>query len=74
MDCTILAIAHRLNTIIDYDKIAVMDKGNIIEFDSPFNLLSRDSVFKEIVDESKDAHLLYNSANVPMVREQIEKF
>ncbi|KAG7197439.1 hypothetical protein KM043_013293 [Ampulex compressa] len=41
-DCTVLTIAHRLNTILDSDRVIVLDKGLIIEYDKPETLL-RDS-------------------------------
>ncbi|KAG8222673.1 hypothetical protein J437_LFUL002555 [Ladona fulva] len=45
-DCTILTIAHRLNTIMDSDRVIVLDKGQIVEFDPPRTLLeNRNSVF-----------------------------
>ncbi|OZJ06265.1 hypothetical protein BZG36_00792 [Bifiguratus adelaidae] len=39
VDCTILCIAHRLLTVIDYDRILVLDQGNVAEYDTPRNLI-----------------------------------
>lgn len=38
-DCTILCIAHRLHTVIEYDRILVLDQGTILEFASPLDLI-----------------------------------
>ncbi|RAL05511.1 putative ABC multidrug transporter [Aspergillus ibericus CBS 121593] len=48
-DCTIIAIAHRLRTIMDYDRVIVMGDGEIIENDSPKNLVSQKGVFWEML-------------------------
>lgn len=49
-DCTVLTVAHRLNTIIDSDRVLVMDAGIAVEFDSPYSLLKRSTgVFREMV-------------------------
>ena len=42
-DSTVLTIAHRLNTIMDYDKVLVMDQGRVVEFDKPEVLLQNDN-------------------------------
>lgn len=48
-DWTILAIAHKLDAILDYDKVAVLDDGKLMEFDAPRKLLSRqNSIFKDL--------------------------
>ncbi|KAF5567149.1 multidrug resistance-associated [Fusarium phyllophilum] len=38
-DCTIIMIAHRIDTLLDFDKVAVLDKGSLVEFGAPQELL-----------------------------------
>jgi len=38
---TIIAVAHKLDSILDYDKVALLHEGRIVEFDSPYELLSQ---------------------------------
>ena len=47
---TCITIAHRLNTIMDSDKVLVMDNGCVAEFDTPSKLLeNNDSMFSQLV-------------------------
>jgi ABC-type multidrug transport system fused ATPase/permease subunit len=60
-DCTILTIAHRLNTVMDYDKILVMDAGKVAEYDTPQALLdNKTSIFYSM---AKDAGLAGHNGN-----------
>lgn len=50
---TVLAIAHRLQTIVDFDKILVLGDGKVLEYDSPSNLLAdTSSVFSSMIKEA----------------------
>ncbi len=51
-DRTIITIAHRINTILDSDKIVVLDHGEVAEFDSPSELVRQKGLFYELVKES----------------------
>ncbi|TDL20550.1 P-loop containing nucleoside triphosphate hydrolase protein [Rickenella mellea] len=58
-DTTIITIAHRLQTIMDADRIMVLEAGRLVEFDSPKTLLQNENgLLRALVDESEDsAHL-----------------
>ncbi|KAI0087238.1 multidrug resistance-associated ABC transporter [Irpex rosettiformis] len=50
---TLLCIAHRLNTIVYYDRILVMDDGQVAEFDTPLNLFDDErSIFRSLCNEA----------------------
>lgn len=42
-------VAHRLRTVIDYDRLIVLDKGELVEFDTPWNLIQKeDGIFRNM--------------------------
>ncbi|KAL8734858.1 MAG: hypothetical protein Q9166_001210 [cf. Caloplaca sp. 2 TL-2023] len=62
-DSTIITIAHRLQTIIDYDKVLVLDKGKVVEYDAPWELISQDGgIFQGMCEMSGDLGMLTEEA------------
>ncbi|KAI4303677.1 hypothetical protein MLD38_039277 [Melastoma candidum] len=58
--CTMLVIAHRLNTIIDCDRILVLDAGQVAEHGAPYDLLSNETgVFSKMVQSTGHANAEY---------------
>ncbi|KAH0137326.1 ATP-binding cassette glutathione S-conjugate transporter, partial [Aureobasidium melanogenum] len=51
-DRTIITIAHRINTILDSDRIVVLDHGRVAEFDTPSELVKKKGLFYELVREA----------------------
>ncbi|KAF3970894.1 hypothetical protein CMV_005450 [Castanea mollissima] len=58
--CTMLIIAHRLNTIIDCDRIILLDAGQVLEYNTPEELLSNEgSAFSKMVQSTGAANAQY---------------
>lgn len=51
---TILAVAHRLDTVIDYDKILVLGAGSVLEYGTPKELILSGGAFCNMVDDTGD--------------------
>lgn len=67
LDSTIITIAHRLQTIVDYDKVLVLDRGEVVEYGHPWELLKKegegkDAVFKGMCEMSGDGEALRKAA------------
>ncbi|XP_074696419.1 multidrug resistance-associated protein 1 isoform X1 [Strix aluco] len=51
-ECTVLTIAHRLNTIMDYTRVLVLDRGEVVECGSPDHLLQEKGIFYSMAKDS----------------------
>ena len=49
---TIITVAHRINTIMDSDRVVVLERGEVVEFDTPSELIRRGGVFCGLVREA----------------------
>ncbi|KAF5303202.1 hypothetical protein FQA39_LY10115 [Lamprigera yunnana] len=77
-DCTVITIAHRINTVMDSDKIIVMDLGNVLEFNHPSVLLKdKNSHFYKIAKEAGLGNIIYenmkNKFTLPILRKGFKK-
>ncbi|KAF9428629.1 hypothetical protein BGZ94_001709 [Podila epigama] len=58
-DATILTIAHRIRTIADFDRVLVMNAGEVAEFDTPLSLMKKeDSIFRSMCERSNEFEAL----------------
>ena len=63
--CTVLTIAHRLITIVDSDRVLVLDRGEMREFGEPYELLQQNGLFAQMVASS--------AQQAPRIRKLIEE-
>ncbi|XP_026483482.2 probable multidrug resistance-associated protein lethal(2)03659 [Vanessa tameamea] len=63
-DSTVLTIAHRLNTVMDYDRVIVMDKGRIVESGHPFELLTQSS--QQAKPEAQPRRAILTKSQAPL--------
>ncbi|MDI1487833.1 MAG: hypothetical protein OHK93_007106 [Ramalina farinacea] len=57
-NCTLIVIAHKLSTVIDLDKIVVLEAGQVVEMGAPKELWEKGGMFSEMVKQSGERNLL----------------
>jgi len=74
--CTVLTIAHRLHTVMDSDRMIVLDAGRLIEFDEPIKLLNDpNSSLSQLVQQTgkEEAHKLMQIAKMAATKRKLEE-
>ncbi|XP_033220102.1 multidrug resistance-associated protein 4-like isoform X2 [Belonocnema kinseyi] len=76
-NCTVLTVAHRLNTIIDSDRVVVMERGQMVEFGCPYDLLidNPNGYFAQMVQQTgeKVAEKLLELAEIACRRNMAQR-
>jgi ABC-type multidrug transport system fused ATPase/permease subunit len=74
-DRTIICIAHRLRSIIDYDKVVVLEKGKVVEFGCPLQLLEdgTNGIFRSMCEETGEFEELREMASRPFPNTRIKQ-
>ncbi|TDL18516.1 hypothetical protein BD410DRAFT_880297 [Rickenella mellea] len=68
----LLTVAHRLRTVIDYDRLIVLDKGVVAEFDTPYNLIRKDGgIFRNMCQQSGSFSELEEAAKLKAERGEL---
>lgn len=71
---TVLTIAHRLRSVIDYDKILVMDAGEVVEYDHPYTLLlDKKSIFYSMCEQSGELESLISMSKKAFIEQMDEQ-
>jgi len=71
-DSLLLTVAHRLRTVIDYDRLIVLDKGEVAEFDTPLNLIQKeDGLFRNMCLKSGTFTELESAARAKAERDGV---
>jgi ABC-type multidrug transport system fused ATPase/permease subunit len=69
---TLLTIAHRLRTIIQYDRLLVLENGQMLEFNTPYNILKiSHGVFRNMCEKSSEIEILLEMAKQKQIADAI---
>ena len=71
-DCTVITVAHRLNTLLDYDQVLVLSEGRLLESGRPSDLLlNSDSAFSKLYNGQAAESTSDNGQAAPDIMEYL---